>query len=102
MINSETLYWLIYAIMKKSIYYSVSSFQKIENPCFIYLFSYNLENLSCQIAKFKFIINKNFFVFKHINGYDLVYYFAKKNVEDNNTIEETFKFFISICEPLQY
>ena len=177
MINSETLYWLIYAIMKKSIYYSVSSFQKIENPCFIYLFSYNLENLSCQIAKFKFImyrinkypfndfkcqanlhksnyavlinapekgikyspdfdfseeyyllkelnhtqipitydfgqgelfrnekflIKQNFIVLQHINGYDLVDYFAEKNVEDNNTIEEAVKLFISICEPLQY
>lgn len=177
MINSETLYWLIYAIMKKSIYHSVSSFQKIENPCFIYLFSYNLENLSYQIAKFKFImyrinkypfndfkcqanlhksnyavlinapekgikyspdfdfseeyyllkelnhiqipitydfgqgelfrdekflIKQNFIVLQHINGYDLVDYFAEKNVEDNNTIEEAVKLFISICEPLQY
>ena len=177
MINSETLYWLIYAIMKKSIYYSVSSFQKIENPCFIYLFSYNLENLSCQIAKFKFImyrinkypfndfkcqanlhksnyavlinapekgikyspdfdfseeyyllkelnhaqipiaydfgqgelfrdekflIKQNFIVLQHVNGFDLVDYFAEKAVENTKTVEEAVKLFISICDPLQY
>jgi len=168
---------LIYAIMKKSIYYSVSPFQKIENPCFIYLFRYNLENLSYSIAKFKFImyrinkypfndfkcqanlhksnyavlinapekgikyspdfdfseeyyllkefnhtqipiaydfgqgelfrdekflIKQNFIVLQHVNGYDLVDYFAEKDVEDNKTIEEAVKLFISICDPLQY
>ncbi|HHT9107544.1 MAG TPA: serine/threonine protein kinase [Candidatus Wunengus sp. YC63] len=50
----------------------------------------------------KFLIKQNFIVLQHINGYDLVDYFAEKDVEDNNTIEEAVKLFISICDPLQY
>src|SRR3989304_6415334 len=77
MINSETLHWLIYAIMNKSTYYSVSSFQKIENPCFIYLFRYNLENLSYQIAKFKFIMYR-------INKYPFNDFKCQANLHKSN------------------
>ena len=50
----------------------------------------------------KFLIKQNFIVLQHVNGYDLVDYFAEKDVEDNETIEESVKLFISICDPLQY
>ena len=157
--------------------FSISSFQKIENPCFIYIFRYNLENLSNPITIFKFImyrinkyhfndfkcqaslhksnyavlintpekgikyspdfdfseeyyllkelnhaqipiaydfgqgelfrdekflIKQNFIVLQHVNGYDLVDYFAEKAVENTKTVEEAVKLFISICDPLQY
>ncbi|MBM4066003.1 MAG: hypothetical protein FJ266_10260 [Planctomycetes bacterium] len=50
----------------------------------------------------KFLIKQNFIVLQHVNGYDLVDYFAEKDVENNKTIEEAVKLFISICDPLQY
>ncbi len=50
----------------------------------------------------KFLIKQNFIVLQHINGYDLVDYFSGKTIENNETIREVVKSFITICDPLQY
>ena len=52
--KSTNILWLISAIMNNFLDFFISSFQKIENPCFIYIFRYNLENLSNLITIFKF------------------------------------------------
>lgn len=50
----------------------------------------------------KFLIKQNFIVLQHIDGVDLVEYFKEKNIEDTNIIGEAIRYFITICDPLQY
>ncbi len=50
----------------------------------------------------KLLIKQNFVVLQHFNGYDLVDYFNKKNIEQPGTIDEIIKLFATICAPLQY
>ena len=50
----------------------------------------------------KLLIQQNFVVLQHFNGYDLVDYFNEKNIEQPRTIDEIIKLFTTICDPLQY
>lgn len=50
----------------------------------------------------RFLIKQNFIVLQNINGYDVIEYFEKKDVENPKTIDEIIALFITICNPLQY
>ena len=50
----------------------------------------------------KFLIKQQFIILQHVHGYDLVDYFAEKDMENEETIDEVIKSFITVCDPLQH